>query len=425
MFTRFQKHFDQLRSEETPHAVANFSRLTMQPSKKFKAEARRQDGMQRELYALLGENTPPIAVAPDNKFKNTPNWRQKVTPWTKAKFKNRARDDDLQLSHWVRGLPDEDEVYRFSRYNTKLNIPEWTNDDYALFKSDSWTLEETRYLFDLAKKYDLKWFVVHDRYSYSTRSIEDLKERYYEVCSALLKKDPNLSPADQDLLTQMQYSKASELERKAHLEHLLSRTPAEVAEEEALILESRRLESQAERLLAERNEIINLLETPQATASIQNYQTSQGLAQLHQQLLAEKSRKPKEPVRKDYNKSGIANLILQKRLSAKEELAFGVSYSDRLTPGVYLRSQKLSTMKQSAAQKTRSVLQELGISVRPVMPTAKVCAKFESLQHSISLLLETKKVQDRLETEIAILKKKDAPEGLQEPAEPAPEVVPD
>ena len=440
------------------------------PVKKLKTEVRRLDGMQRELYSLLGENTPPVMVAP-NKFKSKPDWRQKVTPWSWHAFENKSRDDSLVLHHWVRGQPDDEEPYRFAKFNVKLRITEWSDEDYQLFKRDGWSLDETRYLFNLCLDYDLRWLVIHDRYDYKDtetptelqqgsqelkgeqtpevdskeadtemaeapdtssnagdkstpdladlaaktpngRTVEDLKDRYYEVSRALLKRSNHLSPADEELLEQMNFSKENEVKRKAHLERLLSRSPNEVAEEEALVLECRRLEALAEQMVQERAEIFALLDTPATTGSIAQYQSSQGVATLHQQLMQEKSRKPKDVTvgvsgssrRPDDRKSGLAAQIIQKRLSAKEEAAYGISYHERASAGVYVRSSKLSSLKQSQAVKAQAVLNELGLPVKPVMPTAKVCAKFDTLLQSVTVLLDAKRHMDKLEAEIQVLK---------------------
>jgi DNA methyltransferase 1-associated protein 1 len=232
-------------------------------------------------------------------------------------------------------------------------------------------------------------------------------------------------------MKQMKFSKENELKRKAHLEKLLARNPGEVAEEEALVIESRKLEAAAERMLQERQELLRLLDSPQSTASVSQYQTSQGLAQLTQQLLTtDKTRKQQRkdnsgsstpsasgssvPVssavvtakKQDVKKNNVAVVaqVIQKKLSAKEEAAFGISYHDRLTPGVYIRSTRIASLKSSLQQKAQGIMQELGLPSRPVMPTAKVCAKFDSLQHSIGVLLEAKRQEDKLETELRILR---------------------
>lgn len=46
--------------------------------------------------------------------------------------------------------------------------------------SENWTPEETRELWRLCERLDLRWPVIHDRFS-GSRSVEELKERYFQV----------------------------------------------------------------------------------------------------------------------------------------------------------------------------------------------------------------------------------------------------
>lgn len=430
--------------------------------KKLKTDGdnKRPEGMQRELYSLLGENTPPIAVI-ENVFKDKPSWNQKVTPWKWVPFENGAREDGLKLYHWVRGEPGTEE-YSFAKLNQKIKMIDFTQEEYdRLLQDDDWTYEETKYLFQLCEDYELRWIVVHDRYhGTKPRSVEDLKARYYSINRILLREKQNedlLTPDEEENYKQMNYSKEHEQKRKEHLERLLSRSPAEVAEEEALVIESRKLEAAAERMLQERSELLRLLDAPQSTGSVAPYQSSQGLAQLTATLLTtDRVRKktedttavantnhpaaPTAPIAPNNNNttngsSGVPNSnnssnsttkqekptpepskkgaasgmlavqqLIKRKLNAKEEAAFGLSYHDKMSAGVYLRSSKVTTYKPSIQAKVNAVLTELGLPARPTMPTAKVCAKFESLQHSIGLLLEAKKQIDKLETEISIAK---------------------
>lgn len=69
-------------------------------------------------------------------------------------------------------------------------------------KEDGWGREETLYLFDLMREYDLRFVVVADRYQYSHRSIEELKDRYYTVCRRLVRSRAAADPAAQAQLVQ-------------------------------------------------------------------------------------------------------------------------------------------------------------------------------------------------------------------------------
>jgi len=54
---------------------------------------------------------------------------------------------------------------------------------------ENWSKQETDRLFELCRRFDLRFVVIHDRWddSQSKRSVEDLKERYYNICAILAK----------------------------------------------------------------------------------------------------------------------------------------------------------------------------------------------------------------------------------------------
>ncbi|RMI99698.1 SWR1-complex protein 4 [Yarrowia lipolytica] len=430
-------------------------KLTQQPKRQKLAApvgGKRMDGMQRELFALMGENTPSVSVTKDSHtslFKDKPQWQAKLTPWMWTPFQNQAREDGLILSHWVRGgeLTQGDQ-YPFAALNTQISFPELTQEDYDGLKlaTPGWTLEETRYLMHLCSEFDLRWPVIHDRWEWQTdqdesappdgtaRTVEDLKERFYNVVSAM-SKHPEKYTAEGYNMTTVKFPRDMEIKRKQYLERLLARSPAEIAEEEALILKSRKLELSATKMLQERQELLKLLDAPQPTSSVAQFQTSQGLAHLTSTLndKSKKGGKPtkegsvgpqapdrggsvekttkkedtkeaKKATKEDKKAATTIAAAISKKLTTKEEAAYGISYHDKLTPGVYLRSSKVTTFKPTIQTKIVAALQDIGIPPKPVMPTAKVCAKFESIQHSMSVLLETKRAADKLETEIRLLR---------------------
>lgn len=89
--------------------------------------------MQRELYSLLGENTPPVVVF-ENRFKERPTWNQKAVPWSWVPFQNPARQDGLELHHWVRGKHQRDkDDYTFAKFNQSLTIPQFTREEHDEF----------------------------------------------------------------------------------------------------------------------------------------------------------------------------------------------------------------------------------------------------------------------------------------------------
>jgi DNA methyltransferase 1-associated protein 1 len=106
---------------------------------------------------------------------------------------------------------------------------------------------------------------------------------------------------------------------------------------------------------------------------------------------------------------------------------------EKLTPGVYVRSQKIPPIKPNMIQKVGKVMDEIGIrmyrtldeanlhltlkpnilllAIRPIMPTAQVCAKFEQLQTAIITLLDLKRQVDRQENDLKVKKAQKSKDG--------------
>lgn len=331
---------------------------------------------------------------------------------------------------------------------------------------EEWSYEETKLLFELCNAFELKWNIIYDRFNYPTeRSLEDLKEHFYRVCYKVLEPELNTNP---NLLESLKsFSKTKEIERKQYLENLLKRTPAEIAEEESLVIEARRFELAAKKMLVERSYLLNLLDSPQTSQSVLQYQSSQGLATLYnnlmiidkhqkkrqqQQLLQKSSTSgSNEPIpppipiaasssfKKERNfqthlqqylsgmlkqnpalagskqEPSAIQQLLAKRLTVKEEEAYGLHYhaNDKINPGVTLRSQQRLPglqQRQSVLKSVNNLLQELdiptagGTNWKPVMPTRKTMAKYDTLLRAVVALLDVKKGKDKLESEIKLIK---------------------
>jgi DNA methyltransferase 1-associated protein 1 len=238
----------------------------------------KMDGISRELYALLGDNTPSLTFSQAGlggdvgtsgsgkgkfmpKFKKRP---QKVQGWKSAPFTNPARKDGLTLRHWIPASEAEEEKYRFANLNTSSGVYTYSNDEYHQhLRDDDWTKEETDYLIDLCQQYDLRFVIVTDRYDWPgrERSMEDLKARYYAICRRLIRS--RISTDDMEARSQLvltySFDRAREVERKRHVARLFSRTPQQLAEEEALYVEARRLEQNESKFATEREELLRLL----------------------------------------------------------------------------------------------------------------------------------------------------------------------
>ncbi|OBA22022.1 hypothetical protein METBIDRAFT_40585 [Metschnikowia bicuspidata var. bicuspidata NRRL YB-4993] len=324
---------------------------------------------------------------------------------------------------------------------------------------DEWTYNETKMLFEFCKDFELKWHVINDRFpACFGRTMEDLKEQFYRVCAKILKYKGTGNPSLLESLDA--FSKSAEIDRKQYLESLLKRTPAEIAEEESLVIEARRFELAAKKMLMERTNLLALMDSPQSSQSVQQYQSSQGLTNLYNNLMILDKHQKKKMQQKSINVpadpvpppiplaassshkrdrsfqthlqqylAGVLKLqpqqpkgepnpiqqLLAKRLTTKEEEAYGLMYhaNERLTPNVILRStQKLSGLqqRQSVFKAVNNMFQELdiptagGTSWKPNMPTRKTMAKYDELVKSVVALLEVKKGKDKLEAEIELIK---------------------
>lgn len=615
---------------------------------------RKLSAMNRELYNLIGPNVPSLAIdtasvsnsGGGKKFKEKLISAKKDAPWRHLGFKNSARDDDLVLHHWTKAKPletlttsvegntntaeenpkettendaensdDKREVqealdpneYRYVKYNTKLNIPTFTEEEYheairfeeekrkkdleikiakekikqekeellqkksetvdagtpsnlsgskdneknsakiseavdtkqveqtdkdELKKNDTvanatsskestdiensrgatsltpvqqneklegdvtseapeepkereWTFEETKFLFDLCGFFDMRWAVIYDSYvdKYPDRSLEDLKVQIYTISANLLEKKGN--PNDSALIKALRtFNKEKEISRKYYLTKLIHRAPTEIAEEESLVIEARKFELAAKKMLYERGQLLQLLDSPQSSASVQQYLTSQGLTQLYNSLMAsDKSKKRKaevpvapllgpnaiphtqhlmmstsssnhhnnnnythhhnstnnssntgnsangtkrrqntntggssgkssapannvNPVSKTTSKLSEVQQLLQKSLTTEEMEVYGIEiHNERIQPGVHVRSQKIASFKPSVQAKVHEILGQLGLSIKPTMPTGPVSKKFDELLYKLSHLVDLKKQSDKLVAEIELIKR--------------------
>lgn len=358
---------------------------------------------------------------------------------------------------------------------------------------NEWDYEEVDYLFQLCRKYDLRWFIIHDRYCYEStehRTLEDLKDKFYEVCQNYFAARDSKDP----LLQSLKYDKEKEIERKQYLNRLLSRTAAEIAEEEALIIESKKFGMAAKKILNERESLLRLLDSPNSDQNSSQYMTSQGISQLYNTLLTDKTRKrkhdssipenpwmkqqqqfaqqkqrlqqlhekkrsePSQPISRTATVSkslsaetpelstnhtnsnsngvdtGIATPVLSsasprktkkqklelqnsirrkneaqyvehllKNFTEEEKKSLGViAHGEKLYPGVYLRGTKISTFKPALQNKVIAILQELGLPMRPAMPSYDVVQVQEKLLKQIVKLLDLKKQIDKLDAEKAV-----------------------
>ncbi|CAI0386279.1 unnamed protein product [Linum tenue] len=358
--------------------------LSVPPEKKSqpkKDSQRKPDGISREVYALTGGLAPLMPSIDSSYLKKRPPSDEKIT-WQWLPFTNSARKDTLQLYHWVRvvnGVPPTGD-YSFAKYNKSIEVTKYTDEEYAQHLTDpSWTKQETDQLFDLCEQFDLRFVIIADRFP-SSRTMEELKDRYYSVyflspvCRSILLARAS-SPADVSghPLVKENYNASQEKERKRALSMVLSQTKqqekkdAEVLAEAKKIAESRMAAKGVEESVMPATEN----EFPETTI---DHNT---LVSLSNVRLAPVAAPPSTLVIADTS-STLASL--------------------RMLP-VYLRTYALEQMVQQASssaglrtiKRVEQTLQDLGINLKPRVPTKAVCAEHLELRKEILTLLNLQK----------------------------------
>lgn len=156
---------------------------------------KRPEGMHREVFALLckdNNDVPPLFptdTAKGYKQVRAKLGMKKVRPWKWTPFTNPARTDGAVFHHWRR-VADAGKEYPFAKFNKKVPIPTYTNAEYVQhLVTNGWTRAETDHLFDLCRRFDLRFIIIKDRWDctkFPARSVENLKERQVNIaCFAI------------------------------------------------------------------------------------------------------------------------------------------------------------------------------------------------------------------------------------------------
>ncbi|KAK5987153.1 SWR1-complex protein 4 [Cladobotryum mycophilum] len=320
------------------------------PSKKQKLAAPRPNlkGLAREVHNLGGDN--PIAIVPEvTQFKKRRlTSRKPAARWELRPFRNSGREDSsLILRHWRRieeeraaaaavAAEEEEEQSRenvdkkpeamedslFAKYNVQVAVPQYSDDQYhQVLDNDDWSKEETDYLMELVRDFDIRWPLIWDRYEWSppatngeadadgdegkaivparrNRSMEELKARYYDVASRMMAVQKPVQYMTQPEFAlhelMVHFNPQQEKLRKEFALNAFGRSREEAREEESLLLEIKRILARSERFNEERRELYNRLDYPHAEQDINTFKSSAGLQTLLQNLMsADKSKKRK------------------------------------------------------------------------------------------------------------------------------------
>ncbi|CAL1593619.1 unnamed protein product [Knipowitschia caucasica] len=351
---------------------------------------KRPEGMHREVYALLysdKKDAPPLLPSDTTQGYRTVKAKlgcKKVRPWKWMPFTNPARRDGAIFHHWRRAA-EEGKDYAFARFNKTVQVPVYSEQEYQLhLHDDGWTKAETDHLFDLCKRFDLRFIVVHDRYDhqqYRKRSVEDLKERYYCICGKLTKVRAASGTEPKIYI----FDAGHERRRKEQLEKLFNRTPEQVAEEEYLVQELRKIETRKKEREKKTQDLQKLIKAADTTAELRRAEKRVSKKKLPQKRETEK------PV--------------STSMKVVPETA-GIKFPDFKSAGVTLRSQRMklpSSVGQKKIKAIEQMLVDLGVDLNP-LPTEEIVQMFNELRSDLVLLYELKQAHSNCEYEQQMLR---------------------
>ncbi|XP_032349982.1 DNA methyltransferase 1-associated protein 1 isoform X2 [Camelus ferus] len=295
----------------------------------------------------------------------SPGWFSSISP------------PSLGPSGPVEGEPGDKRLRRENQET--VQVPVYSEQEYQLYlHDDAWTKAETDHLFDLSRRFDLRFVVIHDRYDhqqFKKRSVEDLKERYYHICAKLA----NVRAVPGTDLKIPVFDAGHERRRKEQLERLYNRTPEQVAEEEYLLQELRKIEARKKEREKRSQDLQKLITAADTTAE--------------QRRTERKAPKKKLPQKKEAEKPAVPETA-------------GIKFPDFKSAGVTLRSQRMklpSSVGQKKIKALEQMLLELGVELSPT-PTEELVHMFNELRSDLVLLYELKQACANCEYELQMLR---------------------
>uniref|UniRef100_A0A5B7CDP4 Putative SWR1-complex protein 4 n=1 Tax=Davidia involucrata TaxID=16924 RepID=A0A5B7CDP4_DAVIN len=348
-------------------------------SRPQKDSQRKPDGISREVYALTGGLAPlmPSIDIAQLKRRSQPE-NEKIT-WQWLPFTNSARKDTLQLYHWVRvvnGVPPTGD-YSFAKYNKSVDITKYTDEEYEKYLMDPmWTKEETDQLFNLCERFDLRFILIADRFP-SSRTVEELKNRYYSVSRAILiARAPSPGDVSGHPLVKEPYNVAQEIDRKRALSMVLSQTKQQERKDAEVLAEAKRIsESRMAARGAEESELpVTSNAGPEGT---------------------ERAIIPVDTVSPSSNVQSASTIVAPPTLMAENASASAALRMLRVYTRTYALDQMVQAASSSAGLRTikrvEQTLQDLGVNLKPKVPTKAVCAEHLELRKEILTLLNLQK----------------------------------
>lgn len=309
----------------------------------------RREGIKADILKIAGGFPSMIPVLKEKKEE-----RKERQKWVWSGFLNPARNDDLKLFHWQR-IEDVKKDYEYAQFNKTINLVNIKKEEYDLVCESldpTWTWEETEYLWELCKTYDLRFIVIQDRYNFkgNDRSVEELKERYYSVCRKILEHRKNF---DHPIL-KSGYSYEQEIKRRACLERIINKSSENNAMETELVDQVQEIKDKIEKI-----QVIEQMEHKM-------------LRQVDEQDLAEGT---------------FEEYIKNKPFT-------GGSFS-------YLRSYKMNhpvPINEKIQKKVEVMIKEMGLPDK-LIPTERVEHAYDTLKNNLIIMLSLKKHLEKKEKE--------------------------
>ena len=412
----------------------------------------------RKLFQLTGSDQLPY-IQPSNKLQ-LPRTQvdENAVHWHWALVHNSARQHGQvpHLSHWIKQEKqpqqeqkgdDEKETqqeenkelvnavekieekpvadYPFAAFNTSMDpLPRPNDDEYQLLfeqqdVENGWSGAETDYLFDLCEQYDLRFLVIHDRYSMAPeRSVEDLKERYFHVAKTVLAhRNPLGDPVQKAQIAALTYDKDREVRRLEYIEALFNRSRGEVEREQRLLMEIRRFQQEFRSAEKMRDDLMRSLRLDhsylptlsQVISEVGGYDASVSSSGTHHHDGKKKKHKRKDQQQHQKidtaNASATAAAVVNQEEPARKPFkkppAVEVAPATPKRPPPILRSQTLPVAKTHIVQqKVLAELMQLDLPSIPSMVTPQIAQHWEELHQSLITLTEVKKQCERLENQL-------------------------
>ena len=376
--------------------------------KRKKEFLKNQTGLKREVIKLVG-GIPSIVERTGNKgLKNSSNW-----VW--STFSNPARKDNLKLYHWQRA-EDVNKDYDFAKFDQKIDIVEFTKEEYdKLIKPNdrNWDYEQTIYLWDLIKRYELRFSVILDRFDeekYGERSVDILKDRYYSVARTILE---NRKMFDHPII-KSGYNYEQEMKRRAYLEKTMNKSFAELREENNLLEMAENLNKKMEKNEKFENALhkrLNELKVPSFGSSSKSNNIGNNTIQIPMNI-------------EDTENNNNNGVMTDSNMSQNNRMNMGQFYYNnensetfedyiknnvtRNDSFVYLRSQKLKhklPVSEKIQERVDNYIKEFNIQQK-LIPTARVEIAYDNLRNNIILYTSLKKFLEKKEKEYNFLQNK-------------------